>query len=97
MSLNGLHVSEVILFPIQNKVEGSKLLSYAKVILNDQFAVTGIRIVNGKNGPFLGFPQRYDKDADKAYDIAFPITAELRSHVSEKVLAEYNAREKIAA
>ena len=89
MSINGIEISDVIVFPIKNPQPDSNLKAFAKVILNDQFIISGIRIVEGKNGLFLGFPQDYDKEQKKGYDIAFPITAELRTYFTESVLMQY--------
>jgi stage V sporulation protein G len=52
-------------------------------------AVSGIRVVSGKNGLFVDMPQNKDKDGNY-HDIAFPINSELRKEVNKIVLGVYN-------
>jgi stage V sporulation protein G len=82
-------VTEVNVYPIKNKKEGSAVQGFARIVLDDELIINGIRVVSGKNGLFLGFPQNYNKDEGKGYDIAFPITAELRTEITNKVIAKY--------
>lgn len=89
MSINGIEVTDVVVYPIKNKPEGSKLQAFAKIVINDQFIVNGLRIVEGVKGAFVAFPQEYKKADEKSYDIAFPITAELRTYMTEIVLSQY--------
>jgi stage V sporulation protein G len=90
MAINGLEITDVIVFPVKNKVENSSLMAFARIIINDQFIVNGLRIFEGKNGPFVRLPQEYNKEAGKGYDICFPITAEMRSYISDQVLSQYS-------
>ncbi len=90
MSVNGIEVTDVIVFPVKNKQENSALNAFCRIILNDQFIINGIRIFEGKNGPFISFPQEYSKTAGRGYDICFPITAELRTYISDQVLSQYS-------
>jgi DNA-binding cell septation regulator SpoVG len=89
MSINGLEITDVIVFPVKNKVENSSLNAFARVIINDQFTINGIRVFEGKNGPFVRMPQEYNKEAGKGYDICFPTTAELRTYIFDQVLSQY--------
>jgi stage V sporulation protein G len=90
MSINGIEVTDVIIFPIKSKEWERGLNAYAKVILNDQFIITGIRVVEGKNGPFISFPSNTNKTDGKRWDICFPTTAELRAYITEQVLTQYS-------
>ena len=90
MAINGLEITDVIVFPVKNKKENSSLQAFARIVINDQFIVNGLRIFEGKNGPFVRFPQEYNKEAGKGYDLCFPITAELRSYIMDQVLSGYS-------
>jgi DNA-binding cell septation regulator SpoVG len=90
MSINGLEVTDVIIFPLKHKIDNSSLSAFARIILNDAFIVSGVKIFEGKNGPFIKFPQEYNKAANKGYDVCFPITAELRNYISDQVLSQYS-------
>lgn len=89
MSLNGIEITDVAIFPIKTPQEGSKLEAFVKVTLNGSFVVSGIRIVRGSKGLFLGFPQNYNKETKEAYDICFPVTADLRDAITSVVLHKY--------
>jgi stage V sporulation protein G len=91
MDINGMKITDVVVYPVHPKVESSKLYAFAKVVLNDQFIVHGIRVYEGINGPFMTFPQDYNKSNKDGvpYSICHPTTAELRNYISEQVMAEY--------
>lgn len=86
---NGITVTDSAVFPIKNKQEGSKLVAMCKVTLNEVFVVSGIRLVEGKNGLFIGFPQNYDKNTEKGYDICFPLSADLRDEITSAVIRKH--------
>ena len=92
MDVNGMKITDVIVYPVKRKLDAkSKLMAFAKVVLNDQFIIHGIRIYEGVNGAFMTFPQDYQKKNKdgKPYDICHPTTAELRNYIDEQVMAEY--------
>ena len=88
--INGIEITDVIIFPVRQKTEGATLKAFARVVLNNQFLITGIRVYEGKNGPFMKFPQEYNKAGGKGYDVCFPTTAGLRSYISDQVLRQYS-------
>jgi stage V sporulation protein G len=63
-------------------------LAFASVGLNDVAAIRGLRVVNGEKGQFVSMPQSKDKDGNY-YDIAFPLSGDLRKAISNGVLSEY--------
>lgn len=91
MDINGMKITDVIVYPVNRKSDKSKLYAFAKVVLNDQFIIHGIRIYEGANGAFMTFPQDYtNKNKEgKFYDICHPTTAELRNYINEQVMTEY--------
>lgn len=78
----------VKVFPVQEK-EGSNLRAFASIDLGGVFAVTNLRVLEGKNGAFVSMPQTKGKD-DKYYDICFPTTKEMRQAITDAVLEEYS-------
>lgn len=95
--VNNLTVTDINIFPVKTPQPESKLLAYAKVVINDALVISGIRVVNGKdkNGKskvFLGFPNNYNKDTQESYDIVFPITAEMREYLTIEVLKEFQKK-----
>ena len=49
MDINGMKITDVVVYPIKNRYEDGKLYAFAKVVLNDQFIIHGIRIYEGTN------------------------------------------------
>lgn len=83
-----LEVTNVQVFP--NK-KGSGL-GYTKalaiIVLNDQFVVRGLRIVEGENGLFVGYA--HDPLCNDDFrSICNPLTRQLREHIEDVVLAKY--------
>ncbi len=58
------------------------------ISIADQFMVKGFRIVDGKNGLFVGVPREAGKDG-KWYNNAFPLTSQARKSLDQAVLSAY--------
>jgi len=58
------------------------------ISIADEFLVKGFRIVQGKNGLFVGVPRESGKDG-KWYNSAFPLTAQTRETLNAAVLSAY--------
>jgi len=71
-----------------HRLEGdSKVKAFADISFGE-FIVKGLKVVEGKNGLFLGMPQEKAKDG-KWYDTFFPVTAEARKGLTDLVLNSY--------
>lgn len=69
-----------------------KLRAYATICFDGKFLITGIKVINGKNGLFVAMPSK--KNKMMGYDdICFPITKEMRAKISEDIINAY--REKL--
>lgn len=66
----------------------SDVLAYANVTVCGLFAVKGVRVVKGKDGPFVSMP-RY-KAQGKYQDICYPCTKNARAALFESVLGAYD-------
>lgn len=76
-------------YPVNDpKQERGSVLANASVDLGGCFAVTGIKIVEGKDGPFVAMPQRMGRDK-KYRDICFPTTAAMREAINTVVMDAY--------
>ena len=62
-------------------------LATASVDLNGVFAIRGIKVVQGTNGPFVSMPSY--KGTNGYRDICFPCTKEFREHFHTAVLDAY--------
>lgn len=68
--------------------ENSRMRGIASVLLDDEFAVHDIRIIEGDKGLFIAMPSR--KTATGSYrDIAHPLSQEVRSVFEKEILEEY--------
>ena len=79
-----MQISVKIYAPSTNGTE----LANATVTLNDCFAVRGIQIKEGKNGPFVSMPSRLVKGAYKDY--CFPCTKEFKQQFDHTILEAYH-------
>ena len=68
--------------------EESKTRAMATLVVNDEFAIHGIRVIEGKNGEFVQMPQKRDNNGNYN-DIIYPVTAELREQINNAVLERY--------
>lgn len=68
------------------RTEGSRLAD-ASVSLDDCFAIRGVRIINGTNGPFVSMPSY--KSGNEYRDICFPCTKEFKQEFDRAVLDAY--------
>ena len=81
-----LVVGNVRIYPTNGK---DNVLAYAAVDLNGAFVIHGLRIVQGRNGPFVSMPQRRIKGEYK--DVCFPCTREFRQDFVDAVLDAYES------
>ena len=68
------------------RAEGS-VLANASVNLNGCFAIRGIRVINGSDGPFVSMPSY--KSGGEYRDICFPCTKEFHQQFHQAVLNAY--------
>ena len=63
----------------------------AQVVLNDQFMVRGLRIMEGENGLFVGYPHDPFYKGDGFRSVCTPTCRQLREHIEACVLEKYKA------
>ena len=62
--------------------------AFADVTVSGQMTVTGIKVVEGKNGLFIGMPS-YKAKSGEYKDIVFPTTKETRTDLQKQILESY--------
>ena len=68
--------------------EDSRMKAIASVLLDNEFAVHDIRIIEGTKGLFIAMPSR--KTSSGGYrDIAHPISQEVRTMFEKEILDAY--------
>ena len=74
--------------------KNNNLKAFVQVELDSQLVLTGIKLVKGNKGLFLGMPsQKWDSD-EEYHDIYFPITGEFREELTEAVIDAYKQAKK---
>ena len=86
-----LAVTQVQVFPFKEGPSMGHMVGMASVILNDQFQIRGLRIMEGENGLFVGYPMDPFYKGDDFRSLCFPITRQLREHIENCVLEKYSA------
>lgn len=84
-----LAVTDVKVFPFKDGVNLGHHKGYAQVTLNDQLVIRGLRIMDGENGLFVGYPLDPFYKGEDLRSVCFPITRQLREHIENCVLEKY--------
>lgn len=74
-----------------NQTEDERLKAFSSIILNNEFAICDLKVINGNNGLFVAMPSRRRRDGT-FHDVAHPINQTLRDHIEAVVLGEYQAQ-----
>jgi stage V sporulation protein G len=84
---NGIDVTAVQVFLLKERM--GKTYAIARVVLNDQMQLTGLRIVDGANGLFVSYPNDPGYKGEDYRSLFYPVTRELRDHIESLVLSKY--------
>ena len=85
-----LSVTSVQVYPFRDGARCGNILGLANV-LNDQLLLSGLRIMDGINGMFVGYPPNPLYKGEDFRSSVFPITRALREHIENCVLEKYIA------
>ncbi len=75
-----------------NSGSKGKVLAIADAVIEDAFAIHGLKVVDGEKGFFLSMPNSHytNKDGESKYsDVFHPINAEARKELQSAVYEEY--------
>ena len=85
-------VTDIAVYPYEAK--DNPTVAFVNVTILDNLVLKGIRVVDGRNGLFIAFPQTKHKGKnggkDEYFDIIFPITKEFREELTEAILGIYD-------
>ena len=87
-----MEITEVRIFPYK-KAKKSNLKAFASIELDECFAVTGIKIMDGKKGLFVSMPSNEGSDGEY-FDIAFPVTKKFRTELNDAILTAFEAEDE---
>ena len=86
-----LAVTQVQVYPFEEGPSTGKMLAMASIVLNDQLQVRGLRIMEGENGLFVGYPNEPFYKGEDFRSVCFPMTRQLRERIENCVLEKYQA------
>lgn len=84
-----LAVTHVEVFPFKEGPSMGHMKGLAMVVLNDQLVIRGLRIMEGENGLFVGYPFDPFLKGDDFRHLVNPMTRDLRKHIENCVLEKY--------
>lgn len=84
-----LAVTQVQVFPFKETATMGHVKALAMVVLNDQLVIRGLRVMEGDNGLFVGYPLDPFFKGEELRSIVFPMTRTLREHIENCVLEKY--------
>lgn len=84
-----LAVTQVQVFPFKETSTMGHVKALAQVVLNDQIVIRGLRVMEGDNGLFVGYPLDPFFKGEELRSLVFPITRALREHIENCVLEKY--------
>jgi stage V sporulation protein G len=90
--LKTLEVTSVQTFPLKESL--GKTQAFARVVLNGQLQLTGLRIIDGANGLFVAYPNDPTFKGEDYRSLFYPITRDLREHIETEVLKQYEIDKK---
>ena len=89
-----LSVTQVQVYPFKEGPSLGHFKGLAIVVLNDQLVVRRLRIMDGEDGLFVGYPPDPFFKGEASRYLVSPITRTLKEHIENCVLEKY--RELIA-
>ena len=94
MDQHKIEVTKVDVYPFNEVAYIGRVKAIANIVLNDQIQVRGLRVIDGENGLFVGYPVDPFYKGEGFRNIVFPITSELRRHIEKSVLEKYDEATK---
>ena len=73
---------------VRKLTQDEKMKCIVSITFDDLFVVHDIKVIEGRNGPFIAMPSRKVKEG-VFRDIAHPINAEMRKILEDAILKAY--------
>ena len=84
---DGIKVTSVQVYLLKEPLGKTRAL--ARIVLNDAFQLTGLRVVDGANGLFVSYPNDRGYKGEDYRSLFYPLTKDLREHIEEEVLIKF--------
>lgn len=86
-----LAVTNVQVFPLEESPLAGHLKATATIVLNDQFVIRGLRVIDGMYDLYVSYPNNPLYKGEYSQNLCNPITRQLREHIENCVLEKYQA------
>ncbi|MFP3908776.1 MAG: SpoVG family protein [Archaeoglobaceae archaeon] len=86
-------VTDVRIFEFSGSGSGQQK-AFADVVLDDEYAIHGLKVMEGNDGPWVAMPSRYDRKNDTYRDVFHPISKEAREKLFNAVLEKYKNKDQ---
>jgi stage V sporulation protein G len=87
-----MDITKVTLRPVAM----NKVCAIASIVIDDEFVIHDLRVVNGDKGVFVAMPSR-KLPSGEFRDICHPINSDARQMIQDAVLAEFEAEGGVTA
>lgn len=82
-----MKITDVKIFKAKQR---GPVLAYANVILDNQFIIRGITLLENERGKFISMPSRRIKDGERHYrDMCHPLNSDVRTELTETIYKAY--------
>ena len=86
-----LAVTNVQVYPFREGPNMGHIKALASIVINDQLVIRGLRIMDGENGLFVGYPVDTFYRGEDFRSMVVPLNRQLREHIENAVLEKYQA------
>ena len=86
-----LTVTNCQVFPFKESANLGHMKAIATIVLNDQIQIRGLRVMDGENGLYVGYPLDPFYKGEDYRSVCLPITRQLRENIEYCVLEKYQA------
>ena len=86
-TLNGIKITSVQVYILKEAMGRTRAM--ARIVFNDAFQLTGLRVMDGANGLFVSYPNDPNYKGDDYRNLFYPVTNDLREHIEEEVLVKF--------
>lgn len=89
MKFDCLAVTQCKVYPMVAFDNESKIRAIVEVVINDQLLIRNLRVMDGINGLYVGYPPDPFYKGENFRTICNPITRQFREHLENTILEKY--------
>lgn len=82
-----LVLTKISIYP--NRNPASRVRANVIVVFNDELKISGIRVIEGRNGLFVSYPGEKQAGTDRWFNFVYILSPEPRNRLQDVILEEY--------